>query len=158
MGTMPLALLKRAYSVRHMFRYKQFRSCTLGQDVFSKTFLTKFVATYPSYTKYKKNHHRSMVQNLELQIYIEKMLERPQSLFMQKRLYSTAVGLPKPRPRKDFRGRGIPEVTWIGDGVLRLFSDLEAKNFKVWLRQTLQDFYRTILIIVVLELIDFTKN
>ena len=99
-----------------------------------------------------------MVQNLELQIYIEKMLERPQSLFMQKRLYSTAVGLPKPRPRTDFRGRGIPEVTWIGDRVPRLFSDLEAKNFKVWLRQTLHDFYRTILIIAVLELIEFTKN
>ena len=48
--------------------------------------------TYPSYKKYiEKFHHRFMVQNLEFQIYIEKMLERPWSLFMQKRLYS--IGL-----------------------------------------------------------------
>ena len=80
------------YRVRHMFRDKQFRSCSLGKYVFLKTFFTKFVATYPSYKKYIRNfHHRFMVKNLEFQIYTEKMLERPWSLFMQKRLYS--IGL-----------------------------------------------------------------
>ena len=54
------------YSVRHMFRYKQFRSCTIGQDVILKTFLAKFVATYPSYKKHiKQFHHRFMVKNLK---------------------------------------------------------------------------------------------
>ena len=63
-----------------------------GQDVFSKTFLSKLVATFPSYKKYiTKFHHRFIVQNLEFQIYIEKMLERPKSLFMHKRLYSTGL-------------------------------------------------------------------
>ena len=75
-----------------MFRDKQFRSCTLGKSVFLKNLLTKFVATYLSYKKYVNNfHHRFMVKNIEFQIYIEKMLERPRSLFMQKRLYSTGL-------------------------------------------------------------------
>ena len=85
---------KNMYRVRHMFQDKQFRSCTLGKYVFFKTFLTKFVATDPSYKKYIKDfHHRFMAKNLEFQIYIEKMLERPRSLFMQKRLYSTKLNI-----------------------------------------------------------------
>ena len=77
----------RTYRVRHMFRDKHFFPCTLGQDVFLKTLKTIFVGTYPSYKKYiKKFHHKLIVKNLEFQIYIEKLLQRPQSLFMQKRL------------------------------------------------------------------------
>ena len=69
------------YRARHMFRDKQFRSCTLSQGVFSKSFFTKFVAIYLSYKKYMRQfHHRFMVQKVEFQIYIEKVLERPLSL------------------------------------------------------------------------------
>ena len=52
-----------------------------------KNFLIKFLATYPSYKKYFfKFHHRLMVKDLKFQIYIEKMLKRPHSLFLQKGL------------------------------------------------------------------------
>ena len=44
------------------------------------------IKTWKKYIK-KFHHILFMVQNLEFQIYLEKMLERPRSLFMQKRLY-----------------------------------------------------------------------
>ena len=57
-----------------------------------KTFFYKVCSYIPKLQKiYKKIHHRFMVKNLEFQIYIEKILERPQLLFMKKRLYSTGL-------------------------------------------------------------------
>ena len=76
------------------FDTSSFNPAPKAKLYFQKLFLTKFVATYPSYKKYiKRFHHRYMVQNLEFQICIEKMLERPRSLFMQKRLYSTGLDI-----------------------------------------------------------------
>ena len=71
--------------VWHKFRDKHFWPCTLGQEIFLETLITKFVGTYLSYRKYIYNFPpKFMIKNLEFQIYSEKSLKRPQWLFYAK--------------------------------------------------------------------------
>ena len=67
-------------------------------------------------------------------------------------------GFQNPNPERIFGDRGLPEVTWIGDGDSRLFSNLEYFFFKAWLWQALPDFYRTKLIIAILEDTELIMN
>ena len=55
-----------------------------------------------------------MDQNLEFQIYLEKMLERPRSLFIQKRLYSKVNFVPYMCKGKKFVKKNFSKMLTLG--------------------------------------------